>query len=98
MVLDLKRLGQNARDGLSDTYQLAKGRILNRLYDRNETMYYKVLIDNIEYAPIVYTPTVCTVCQNCGGWLRRPRGMYFSGEDRGELMSIVYNWPAYQIY
>jgi hypothetical protein len=42
IVLDLKRPEQNARDGLSDTYQLAKWHILNRLYDRKETMYYKV--------------------------------------------------------
>ncbi|VAH45761.1 unnamed protein product [Triticum turgidum subsp. durum] len=95
---DLKRLEQNARDGPSDTYQLAKWRILNRLHDRNETMYYKVLIDNIkEYAPIVYTPTVGAVCQNYSGLFRRPRGMYFSAEDRGEMMSMVYNWPADQV-
>ncbi|GFP87155.1 pentatricopeptide repeat-containing protein at1g76280 [Phtheirospermum japonicum] len=57
-LADLKRLQLSARDGPSDPYSLAKWRILNRLHDRNETMYYKVLIDNIEeYAPIVYTPT-----------------------------------------
>lgn len=61
-------------------------------------MYYKVLIDNIEeHAPIVYTPTVGLVCQNYSGLFRRPRGMYFSAEDRGEMMSMVYNWPADQV-
>nr|DAD18211.1 TPA_asm: hypothetical protein HUJ06_019674 [Nelumbo nucifera] len=97
-MVDLKRLEQNARDGPSDPYALAKWRILNRLHDRNETMYYKVLIDNIEeYAPIVYTPTVGLVCQNYSGLFRRPRGMYFSAADRGEMMSMVYNWPADQV-
>lgn len=24
--------------------------------------------------------------------------MYFSAEDRGEMMSMVYNWPADQVY
>lgn len=38
--MDLKRIEMNARDG--DTLALAKWRILNRLHDRNETMYYKV--------------------------------------------------------
>ncbi|OWM83675.1 hypothetical protein CDL15_Pgr004105 [Punica granatum] len=95
---DLKRLEQQARDGPSDPYAVAKWRILNRLHDRNETMYYKVLIANIkEYAPIVYTPTVGLVCQNYGGLFRRPRGMYFSAEDRGEMMSMVYNWPSEQV-
>ncbi|KAI3847518.1 hypothetical protein MKW92_001460 [Papaver armeniacum] len=97
-MADLKRLEEQARDGPNDPYALAKWRILNRLHDRNETMYYKVLIDNIaEYAPIVYTPTVGLVCQNYSGLFRRPRGMYFSAQDRGEMMSMVYNWPAEQV-
>ncbi|KAJ0810147.1 NAD-dependent malic enzyme 62 kDa isoform [Helianthus annuus] len=97
-MADLKRLEVNARDGPSDTNSLAMWRILNRLHDRNETMYYKVLIAKIEeYAPIVYTPTVGLVCQKYGGLFRRPRGMYFSAADRGEMMSMVYNWPADQV-
>ncbi|KAF7825958.1 NAD-dependent malic enzyme 62 kDa isoform, mitochondrial isoform X1 [Senna tora] len=97
-MVDLKRLEVQARDGPSDPNALAKWRILNRLHDRNETMYYKVLLAKIEeYAPIVYTPTVGLVCQNYSGLFRRPRGMYFSAEDRGEMMSMVYNWPAEQV-
>ncbi|GLT66030.1 hypothetical protein SLA2020_384260 [Shorea laevis] len=97
-MVDLKRLQVQVRDGPSDPYALAKWRILNRLHDRNETMYYKVLLANIEeYAPVVYTPTVGLVCQNYSGLFRRPRGMYFSAEDRGEMMSMVYNWPADQV-
>ncbi|GAA0153127.1 oxidoreductase [Lithospermum erythrorhizon] len=97
-MADLKRLEVQARDGPSDPNALAKWRILNRLHDRNETMYYKVLIDKIEeYAPIVYTPTVGLVCQNYSGLFRRPRGMYFSAADCGEMMSMVYNWPSDQV-
>ncbi|KAJ0914176.1 putative malate dehydrogenase (decarboxylating) [Helianthus annuus] len=93
---DLKKIEMNARDG--DTACLAKWRILNRLHDRNETMYYKILINQItEYAPIVYTPTVALVCQKYSGLFRRPRGMYFSAADRGEMMSMVYNWPSDQV-
>ncbi|XP_076956234.1 NAD-dependent malic enzyme, mitochondrial-like [Bidens hawaiensis] len=93
---DLKKIELNARDG--DTVSLAKWRILNRLHDRNETMYYKILINNIkEYAPVVYTPTVGLVCQKYSGLFRRPRGMYFSAADRGEMMAMVYNWPSEQV-
>ncbi|XP_020574509.1 NAD-dependent malic enzyme 62 kDa isoform, mitochondrial isoform X2 [Phalaenopsis equestris] len=97
-MVDLNRSQVNARDGPSDNISLAKWRVLNRLHDRNGTMYYKVLIDYIEeLAPIVYTPTVGLVCQNYSGLFRRPRGMYFSAADRGEMMSMVYNWPAEQV-
>lgn len=41
-MVDLKRLEVQARDGPADPNALAKWRILNRLHDRNETMYYKV--------------------------------------------------------
>lgn len=58
----------------------------------------QVLIDNIkDFAPIIYTPTVGLVCQNYSGLFRRPRGMYFSAKDKGEMMSMIYNWPAHQV-
>ncbi|CAN0875686.1 NAD-dependent malic enzyme 1, mitochondrial [Linum grandiflorum] len=98
-MVDLQRLQVQARDGKSDTIPLAKWRILNRLHDRNETMYYRILLDNIaQYSSIVYTPTAGRVCQNYSGLFRRPRGMFFSAADRGEMMSMVYNWPAEQVH
>ncbi|KAL1543505.1 malate dehydrogenase (decarboxylating) [Salvia divinorum] len=86
-------------EGQPDNFvSLAKWRILNRLHDRNETLYYRVLIDNIKnFAPTIYTPTVGLVCQNYSGLFRRPRGMYFSAKDKGEMMSMIYNWPAQQV-
>jgi len=67
---------------------------LNSLQDRNETLFYKMLSDNIKaLAPIVYTPTVGKVCQKYGYLYRRPRGMYFCPTDRGEMANMVYNWP-----
>ena len=59
---------------------------------------YQILIDNIkQFAPIVYTPTVGLVCQNYSGLFRRPRGMYFSAADKGEMVSMVYNWPSDEV-
>ncbi|CAL9051757.1 NAD-dependent malic enzyme 59 kDa isoform, mitochondrial-like [Musa acuminata AAA Group] len=93
-----RSLEHNTRGASDVVVSLAKWRILNRLHDRNETLYYRVLIDNIkEFAPIVYTPTVGLVCQNYGGLYRRPRGMYFSAKDKGEMMSMIYNWPSHQV-
>ncbi|KAL2477845.1 NAD-dependent malic enzyme 2 [Forsythia ovata] len=91
----LEKNTQGQHDGF---VSLAKWRILNRLHDRNETLYYRVLIDNIkDFAPIIYTPTVGLVCQNYSGLFRRPRGMYFSAKDKGEMMSMIYNWPAQEV-
>ena len=59
---------------------------LQALQNRNETLYFKVLIDYItEMAPLVYTPTVGQVCQKFGSTFQRTRGMYFSSADRGAM-------------
>ncbi|KAB1214414.1 NAD-dependent malic enzyme 59 kDa isoform, mitochondrial [Morella rubra] len=93
-----RSLERNTQGQPEGFVSLAKWRILNRLHDRNETLYYRVLIDNIQnFAPIIYTPTVGLVCQNYSGLFRRPRGMYFSAKDKGEMMSMIYNWPAQQV-
>ncbi|KAK9076416.1 hypothetical protein SSX86_004750 [Deinandra increscens subsp. villosa] len=93
-----RSLEKNTAGQPDNFVSLAKWRIMNRLHDRNETLYYKVLIDNIkDFAPIIYTPTVGLVCQNYSGLFRRPRGMYFSAKDKGEMMSIIYNWPAPEV-
>ena len=73
---------------------IAKYTLLSGLQDRNETLFFKVLSENIiEMAPVVYTPTVGEACQKFSAQFRRPRGMYFSIEDRGEMCSMLYNWP-----
>lgn len=93
-----RSLEKNTKNEPEKVVALAKWRLLNRLHDRNETLYYKVLIDNIEaFAPIIYTPTVGLVCQNYAGLFRRPRGMYFSAKDKGEMMSMIYNWPSNKV-
>lgn len=67
---------------------------LEDLHDLNETLYHRILVDHIEeMAPLIYTPTVGQACQELSLRFRRPRGMYFTEEDRGQMASMVYNWP-----
>jgi len=78
---------------------IKKNIMLEDLHDRNETLYHRILVDYIEeMAPIIYTPTVGQACKEFGQRYRRPRGMYFSAEDRGHMAAMVYNWPHRDVH
>ena len=78
---------------------IRKYMLLEDLHDRNETLYHRVLVDHMEeLAPLIYTPTVGQACQEFSARFRRPRGMYFTAEDRGHMASMVYNWPSKDVH
>src|SRR6266700_2931440 len=58
---------------------LAKNVYLEQLHDRNEVLYYRLLLDHLaELLPVVYDPTVGEAIEKYSHEYRRPRGIYLS--------------------
>ena len=72
--VQMKRVLENFRKRPTDVDRYI---YLMALYDRNERLFYRSLIDNVEeMMPIVYTPTVGKVCERYGLLYRRPRYIF----------------------
>jgi malate dehydrogenase (oxaloacetate-decarboxylating) len=63
---------------------------LRELQDTNETLFYALLVGNLEeLLPIVYTPTVGTGCQQFSRLFRKPRGLFLSIPHKARIDRIL---------
>ncbi|KAF9615281.1 hypothetical protein IFM89_022608 [Coptis chinensis] len=93
--LQVKKMMHNLRE-----YQVPLQRYVAMmdLQERNERLFYKLLMDNVEeLLPVVYTPTVGEACQKYGSIFRRPQGLYISLKEKGKILEVLKNWPERSI-
>lgn len=68
--------------------------LLSSLQDRNERLFYRVVIDHIrEIMPLIYTPTVGQACKEFSQIFRKTKGFYITPDHKGEIKDILENWP-----
>ena len=67
---------------------------LSVIQQYNETLFYRVIMDNIEeLLPIIYTPTVGEACIKFSHIFRLSEGFYITPEDKGNIRKNLDNWP-----
>ncbi|HEY6294601.1 MAG TPA: NAD-dependent malic enzyme, partial [Streptosporangiaceae bacterium] len=72
---------------------LAKNLFLGNVRDRNEVLFYRLLVEDLEeMLPIVYTPTVGTAIERYSLEFGRPRGVYLSVNHPDQVETALINY------
>lgn len=97
-VSTLQEQQKRRHDGLTALpTPLEKYSFLRDLQDNNETLFYSLIINNIEeMLPIVYTPVVGEGCQKFSEVFRKPRGLFLSYPNKN-LIDKIFSHPRYDL-
>jgi len=89
-----EQLARVYRNYQQRTNDLDRYLYLTDLQDRNETLFYRLLLEHItEMMPIIYTPEVGVACQRYSHLFHRPRGLFISYPHRAQIETMLRAWP-----
>ncbi len=87
-----QQLERTYENYLAKTTNLERFIYLTSLQDRNETLFYRLVLDHIdEMMPVVYTPVVGEACQKYSHIYRKARGLYINYDQRDSIEKILIN-------
>jgi malic enzyme len=87
-----QQLDRTYENFCNKTTNLERFIYLSALQDRNETLFYRLLLEHIdEMMPIVYTPVVGEACQQYSHIYRRGRGLYINIHQKDCIEKILSN-------
>ncbi|MFV1969876.1 MAG: NAD-dependent malic enzyme [Acidimicrobiia bacterium] len=79
----------------SKTRDIDKNVYLNALMDRNETLFYRFVLENLEeVVPVIYTPVVAKACSHWSRIYRKANGLYITPRDRGRIAELLVARPV----
>jgi malate dehydrogenase (oxaloacetate-decarboxylating) len=88
------QLARRYRDYRQMSSDLERHIYLRDLQDRNEVLYYRLLLDHIaELTPMIYTPVVGAACQHFSLIYRRPRGLFLPHPYGSQLDEMLDHRP-----
>jgi len=90
-----QQLQRTYENYLAKTTNLERYIYLESLQDRNETLFYRLVLEHIdEMMPVVYTPVVGEACQKFSHIYRRGRGLYINYDQRDCIEKILTNFEV----
>lgn len=88
-----EQLARVYRNYQQRTSNLDRYLYLTDLQDRNETLFYRLLLEHItEMMPIIYTPEVGVACQRYSHLFHRPRGLFIDYPHRDQIETMLRAW------
>jgi len=85
-----EQVGRRKRTLEAQPTPFNKYSFLRDLQDINETLFYALLVRNVEQMlPLVYTPTVGEGCQRFSEIWRKPRGVFLSYPNKARIAQIL---------